>query len=181
MYMDERFVEIVAADIQKGHEIVDNRMISECNEFHERLISKYAPIIDGFDKHLQNLFYDNDKKICLRNIKTMVEKLELFVAMGYKNIYSDKTPQTIINNSNTNNVDISISFENAKKQIEEMSALTDTEVEEIIKKIDELKNIVDSNDRKTKKWENAKGIIKWIADKGADVGLTLLPLLLQIK
>lgn len=179
--MDEKFMEIIEDDIKKGHEIVDSRNVSECNEFHVRLLSKYTPIIDGFDKHLQNLFYDNDKKYCLQNIKTMVEKLELFVAMGYKNTYSKKTPQTIINNSNTNSVDISISFENAKKQVEEMSALTDTELEEVLKKIDELKEIVDSKDRKTKKWENAKGIIKWIADKGVDVGLTLLPLLLQIK
>ena len=29
--------------------------------------------------------------------------------------------------------------------------------------------------------ENAKEIIKWIADKGVDVGIALLPLLLQIK
>lgn len=32
-----------------------------------------------------------------------------------------------------------------------------------------------------KKWENAKGIVKWIADKGVDVGIALLPLLMQIK
>ena len=29
--------------------------------------------------------------------------------------------------------------------------------------------------------ENAKEIVKWIADKGVDVGIALLPLLLQIK
>ena len=48
-------------------------------------------------------------------------------------------------------------------------------------KISELERIINSSDRKTKKWENAKGIIKWIADKGVDVGIALLPLLLQLK
>jgi len=48
-------------------------------------------------------------------------------------------------------------------------------------KINELEKIVKSPDRKSKKWENAKGIVKWIADKGVDVGIALLPLLLQIK
>ena len=47
--------------------------------------------------------------------------------------------------------------------------------------INELEKIVKSSDRKSKKWENAKGIVKWIADKGVDVGIALLPLLLQIK
>ena len=47
-------------------------------------------------------------------------------------------------------------------------------------KIDELEKIFNSSDRKTKKWEKAKEIIKWVADKGIDVGLTLLPLILKL-
>ena len=37
-----------------------------------------------------------------------------------------------------------------------MSALPDTEIEEILDKINELEKIVKSPDRKSKKWENAK-------------------------
>ena len=37
-----------------------------------------------------------------------------------------------------------------------------------------------SKDSKSKKWSKAKEIIKWIADKGVDVGIALLPLVLQI-
>ena len=55
------------------------------------------------------------------------------------------------------------------------------EIEEISRKIDDLEEIVKSSDCKSKKWENAKDVIKWIADKGVDVGIALLPLLLQIK
>jgi predicted nucleotidyltransferase len=62
-----------------------------------------------------------------------------------------------------------------------MSALPETEIDEILRKIDEIEDIVHSSDRRAKKWENAKNIIKWIADKGVDVGIALLPLLLQIK
>lgn len=43
------------------------------------------------------------------------------------------------------------------------------------------KKIVKSPESRSKKWENAKEIIKWIADKGAGVGIALLPLLLRIK
>ena len=62
-----------------------------------------------------------------------------------------------------------------------MSALPDVEIREILSRIDELEAIVKSSERRSKKWENAKEIIKWIADKGVDVGIALLPLLLQIK
>ena len=62
-----------------------------------------------------------------------------------------------------------------------MSALPDVEIREILSRIDELEAIVKSSERRSKKWENAKEIIKWIAYKGVDVGIALLPLLLQIK
>ena len=90
-------------------------------------------------------------------------------------------PMVQITNTNENKVDINISFSDVRKEIENMSALPDTEIEEILNKINELEKIVKSPDRKSKKWENAKGIVKWIADKGVDVGIALLPLLLQIK
>ena len=61
-----------------------------------------------------------------------------------------------------------------------MSSLQDAEIEEILGKITELESIIASKDRKTKKWEQAKGIIKWVADKGIDVGIALLPLILKI-
>lgn len=85
------------------------------------------------------------------------------------------------NNANTNTVTLDITFDQARERIENMSSLKDSEIKEILKKVDELEKIVQSKDKKTKKWENAKGIIKWVADKGVDVGIALLPLLLQIQ
>lgn len=181
--MTDEFKKIIDEDIQRGKEIVDKKDTTNCNEFHKMLASKYSAIIDSFDKNLYSLFYDETKRYCFANIKTMVSKLELFKAMDYKNM-TDKTETGItINNNNTNSnvVDIKISFEQARKTIEDMTALPESEVEEILSKIEELEKIVQSKDRKTKKWENAKGIIKWMAEKGVDVGITLLPLLLQIQ
>ncbi|WP_298842555.1 hypothetical protein [Clostridium sp.] len=62
-----------------------------------------------------------------------------------------------------------------------MSSLSELEIEEILHKINDIEQIIQSTERKSKKWENAKEIIKWIADKGVDVGIALLPLLLKIK
>lgn len=181
--MTDEFKKIIDEDIHRGKEIVEKRDTVNCNEFHKMLISKYSPIIDSFGENLYPLFHDVDKSSCVSNIKTMVSKLELFKAMEYKNMV-DKTETGITinnNNTNSNTIDINISFERARKTIENMTALPDSEVEEILSKMKELEAIVQSKDRKTKKWENAKGIVKWIADKGVDVGITLLPLLLQIQ
>lgn len=180
--MTEEFKEIIDEDIRRGKEIIEKSDKVNCNDFHKTLISKYSPIINSFDKKLYVLMYDENKTSCLSNIKTMVEKLELFKAMGYRNMNDNVDAGIIIHNNNTNSntIDISISFEQARKNIEDMTALTEAEVEEILSKMDELEEIVQSKDRKTKKWDNAKGIIKWVADKGVDVALTFLPLLMQI-
>ena len=107
-----------------------------------------------------------------------------FKALGYptlKDSIPQSAPMVQITNTNQNKVDINISFNDVRREIENMSALPDTEIEEILNKINELEKIVKSSERKSKKWENAKSIVKWIADKGVDVGIALLPLLLQIK
>ena len=180
--MDEEFRRIIENDIEEGKAILNNRNTDEYHSFHTRMISKYSPIIDGFNKNLYTLMYDNARATnCSKNIRIMIEKLELFRAMGYRNAYSKNSPQTVINNINNVDVDISATFEKAKNSIENMTALTDPELQEILSKINELEKIVQSHDRKSKKWENAKDIIRWIADKGVDVGITLLPLLLQIQ
>ena len=54
-------------------------------------------------------------------------------------------------------------------------------LEEIHKRINELEKIVNSKESNSTKWSKAKDIIKWVADKGVDVGIALLPLLLKIS
>lgn len=74
-----------------------------------------------------------------------------------------------ITNTNENKVDINISFHDIRKEIENMSALPDAV------KLTNQKKLLNLQTVNQKKWENAKGIVKWIADKGVDVGIALLP------
>lgn len=181
--MKDEFKKIIDQDIAIGKQIIEKHDVSAGKEIHRRLKSKYNAIISGFDGGLHDLFYDDTGEKCLENIKTMIEKLELFKAMEYVNVYSQDASGITINNNNTNSnsVEMNMSFEMARETVENMTALPDSEVGEILLKIQELEKIVKSDERKTKKWENAKPIIKWVADKGIDVGKVLLPLVLQIK
>lgn len=141
---------------------------------------------DGLYQYIQAYaFYDDvSGESLFHNLKQVYNKMLSFKALGYpslKEAIPQSAPMVQITNTNENKVDINISFSDVRKEIENMSALPDVEIEEILNKINELEKIVKSSDRKSKKWENAKGIVKWIADKGVDVGIALLPLLLQIK
>lgn len=181
--MTEEFKKIIEDDIIKCTNEIESGNSETRYELMRRLISKYNSIITDFSNGLHDTWYDEKGTAKLKNIKILMEKLYLFKAMDYKNTFDKTTPQVEIHNSNSNSniIDINISFEQARQTIENMSALPNSEIDEILKKIDELEKVVLSKDRKSKKWENSKEIIKWIADKGVDVGISLLPLLLQIK
>ena len=184
--MTEAIKQIIEKDLKRCETALEGK--GNVKELFQQLYSKYPAIIDGFDDRLKRLYGTDDYIV---NIKIMKEKLELFKAMDYRNIpksdvkKSHDAPKMVItnNNVNTNNNDmnVTVTFDSVKEEVAAMTALTDSDIEEILGKIDELEKIVESTDRKTRKWENAKGIIKWIADKGVDVGLTLLPLLLKIQ
>ncbi|MBQ7288182.1 MAG: hypothetical protein IJW78_00465 [Clostridia bacterium] len=179
--MTEEFKIIIDDDIKKCEDEIINGNKQSRGKLHGILVSKYCSIIDGFEDGLHSLFYDNDGTYRKENLERMKEKLLLFKAMDYKNSYAkDENTGITVNNTNQFSATLNISFAEAKKQVEAMTSLRDEEIDEIHSKIDELEKIVASSDRKTKKWDKAKEIIKWIADKGIDVGLTLLPLVLKL-
>lgn len=159
-------------------------------QLYKDVTARYHPYVpklsDGLYNYVQAYaFYDDvSGESLFHNLKQVYNKLLAFKALGYPSLI-ESIPQSVpmvqITNTNENKVDINISFNDVRREIENMSALPDTEIEEILSKINELEKIVKSSERKSKKWENAKDIVKWIADKGVDVGIALLPLLLQIK
>lgn len=62
-----------------------------------------------------------------------------------------------------------------------MPGLTEDDTQIIINKIDELEQISKENTTKKKKWEKVKPILSFALDKGADVGIMIMGLILQMK
>ena len=150
---------------------------SEKLKLYKNTTAKYHPYIpklsDGLYDYISDYgFYDDVSGEALtHNLAQIYNKMLSFKALGYpslKNATPQSVPMVQITNTNENKIDIKVSFGDVRKEIENMSALPDTEIEEILGKIDDLETIVKSKDRKSKKWEKAKEIVKWIADKGID-------------
>lgn len=179
MKISDDFKIIVDEDIERCRHAIENSGKDDLRFLYRSLLSKYSPIIENFNGHFYSLLYDESGEDTRKNIRIIEEKLILFKAMGYENIDHASENGLVVNNTINNNVDIS--FDSVKSQIENMGALTQAEIDEVINRISELEKIVNSSDKRTQKWESAKSIIRWIADKGVDVGIALLPLLLQIK
>lgn len=190
--MTDKFKKMIEEDILKCADMSNIREGADLYygeetilKFYLYLISCYKRYINDIDENLLSPVgtSDDDFVNCIANMAIVKRKLELFLEEESVKEQAGLAPiniSTTVNNENTNVVDINVAFKDAKKRIEDMTSLTVQEMDEITKKIEELEEIVRSKEKKIKKWEKANGIIKWIADKSFDVGIALLPLLLQI-
>ncbi len=186
------FEKMVDEDIQKCEAfLVGDKNEEEGKALHLELITKYPSYITNFGESLYNYnkdygfvsqeYFGGDALIS--NLTVIKSKLIAFKSFGYKNGNS-KSRGGNINIENTltatQTQTIAITFEEVKRQIEEMSALSDSETQETLDKIDELKVIAEAKESPKTKWQKVKPILAWIADKSVDVGIALLPLILKI-
>ncbi len=178
------FIQMVSDDIKRCEEVISSGQ--NVNSLLNELVGKYSKVSHNFpDIEMNALLFKMHPNVPKENLQTIQGFLKAYLLNNCEDYRFDDTKSTGINvitnitNTNENNVKIE-SFSEVKSKVENMTSLPDEEIEEILSKINELENIVNSTDRKTKKWENAKDIIKWVADKGVDVGTALLPIILQI-
>lgn len=160
-------------------------------QLYKELTAKYHPLVPQFGEGLygysqQAKFYQDVGDESLKdNLFQIQNKLLAFRAAGYPFIHegANVNPGTLIkiDNRNENQLTVNVTFDEVRKQVDNMTALPAEEISTIQEHINQLEEIVKSQDSKSGKWEKAKGIIKWIADKGVDVGIALLPLLLKIS
>ena len=141
--------------------------LSDVQKLKAKLKYKRATIID-------------ENKTTEEHEQREIEKLRLQVELAKESSAVHNHNINNVENKNIINNTMNISFEDARKTINDMSSLPENEIEEIQSKINVLEEIVNSKESKSKKWSKAKDIIKWVADKGVDVGIALLPLILKI-
>lgn len=177
-------------------------------DLYKDVTSKYYTIIpklgDGLYSVIKDdgFFYEVTGDSLIHNLKQIYSKMNSFKALGYPlsdEFVKSKDNNLVVNanlsnfvevhntssNTNVNHNElineIEIKFFEARSKVNDMSALSEDEIREIFNKIDLIEEIVKSKDNKSVKWARAKEIIKWTADKGVDVGIALLPLLLSIS
>lgn len=187
MEIKKEFLEMITGDISRiDFEILGGDDESRWSLFRE-LDGRYQICIKDFYKGMwqsnrsgdilyfpqlkQNPEYVSD------NLKLIKSKLETFRFQA-NSVNSPQLPATQVNVNN--NINISVSFEEVREKIEDMTSLTDSETKEILDKINEIEEVINSNDKKKTKWEKVKPVLTWLADKSFDVGVAILPLLLKI-
>lgn len=187
MEIQKEFLEMIETDIDRiDDEIHTGNDDSRWNLFRE-LDGRYQSCIKDFYRGMwessrtgEILFFPQLQKQpahVIDNLKLVKSKLETFRFQANA-ISLPQLPSTQVNVNN--NINISITFEEVREKIEDMTSLTNEETEEVLAKISEIEEVVKSNDKKKTKWEKIKPVLVWLADKSLDIGTALLPLLLKI-
>lgn len=187
-----KFKEMLSDDIEKIKSVLDLNGVEEKikQALYESITAKYHTYIPKLGQGLYEYnasleFYDEVTGDTLEyNLRQIRDKLLTFQSLncpGLGERIAD-IPNTIVTITNTNQNEniMTVSFDTVREAVNRMTSLPDEDIEEIQNKINAIEYIVNSEDSRSKKWSKSKEIIKWIADKGVDVGIALLPLLLKI-
>lgn len=187
-----KFKEMLAEDIERL-----SNMLQDANTSEEEKQQLYLTVTSRYHSYVPKLgeglysyvaeqgFYEEVSGAALdHNLNGIYNKLLTFQALNYPGLgdIADKTPNTVvtITNTNDNKNTVEVTFDSVRSAVNSMTSLPEEEIEEIQKKVNEIEEIVNSKDSKSKKWSKAKEILRWTADKGVDVGIELLPLILKI-
>ena len=90
----------------------------------------------------------------------------------------DASSNNRISNNNTNNISIK-SYKEVREEIDNNTYLDDNSKKELLEKLEEIEELEKSKDNKSKKWAVGKKILEFIIDKGADIAIMYIPLIIQ--
>ena len=181
----------IRSDIYKIDTALQKADPDEMESLHRYLDGKYQYAIADWDKSMlcyvkgHGFKYEwLDPTAIKANLSTMRPKLEAFM-LGWNAVGSVARPTypsaPDVNVTVNNNVTVNISFEQVREQIEDMTALSRAQTDEILEKINELEEISKEKSSRKTKWEKVKPIIAFALDKGADVAIAILSLVMQMK
>lgn len=187
--MSTDFTRMVDEDIEKCNLFEQgNHNYQEKRKFFIELVGKYSAHITGFGDGLYGYSnsthsYDLELSDFDDNIIAIKFKLISYKNNNYRNTKNiDNDVGLRISNTLTANQTqtLTISFEEVKQKIKDMTGLSESETDETLARVNEIQNIVNQNETRKAKWQKVKPILNWLADKSVDVGCALLPLILKI-
>lgn len=181
---------IIKPDIIAIAQVINSGDEDKMKEVHKQMDGRYTINIPNFGKSMYNYSEDYGfnynymgEKALIHNLRIMKGRLEGYIynfpiaqaSVPYQDIHLN-VPVT-----NTNKINISLSFKDVRQQIEDMPGLTEKETSKLKDKINELEKINSERISRKKKWEKIKPIASFVLDKGVDVAVPILSLIVQMK
>lgn len=188
MELQKEFLEMVKSDIKKIDDSITSGTAEQRWELFREIDGKYQSCIVDFYRGMWQSVPNKNYLVfpelqkhpnqVVDNLKMAKAKLEVFRYQGNAAALP-KVPDTQVNV--TTNVNVNITFDQVRQKIEDMTALSREQTDEILEKISDLEEISKEKSSRKTKWEKVKPIIAFALDKGADVAIAILSLVMQMK
>lgn len=182
----EKQTKMASEDVDRILAALKNAKEDELRDLHREMDAKYQSAINNWGLSLYGYSQDfgtvSEMGIdsLVHNLRVMQEKIRAYSLGMNQKIGSEASNKTEVNLSVSNTINVEVTFTEVKKQIENMDSLSRAETNEILTKINELERISSEKISKKDKWEKVKPILAFAADKGADIGIAILTLILQM-
>lgn len=186
----KEFLEMVENDIARIDQAVKQNNGAVCWDLFREIDGRYQSCIMnwynsmwGASRDGSFIVYGDLKGISweiIENLKYAKAKLETY-RFQMNAVAVPQLPQTNISVTNTNQVHIGITFEEARQRIDDMTALNTDQANELKGTINELEAISEEQSSRRAKWEKVKPIIAGVLKFGADAALIVLQAVLQMK
>ena len=182
----------IRKDIEKGKKIKNG---DDKENFIIEISIKYQGKID-FGKNIQefkksnDLYLINDETDAI--FKGVIQKLNLYLTeiceekkvvrtqSQFKQPIIQVNQNQNVNQNQETNVNISFLFEDCFKALDDCETLDEIETQEIKAQLQEIQGLLkDKKGRKKSIKSKIGSVLKWVAEKGSDVMLAVLPVLLQ--
>ena len=182
----------IKEDIKKIEESLGSQNLETLKETHIYIDGKYQNKINqwGMSQYgwspTHGFIVGNIGEASIRdNLLRMKSKLEGYLQdIDLKPIETNNHSSNInFYNSNENNMvnnNTVINFVDIENELKENESLTDEETKDALAKLKELQKIYESKDSRKTKWEKAKKILIWLADKSVDVAIAYFPIIVSI-
>lgn len=170
---------MIENDIKKCEELIKSGRANQTDL--DMLVEKYSMDIPSFRIGIANHIPGMGANE-VENIKIVKAKLEYLLNRDEKSIATYKNNGNTFNfsqnNSNTNNISVTITLDEIREKIKDNTFLSEQDKNVLISKLQEIENLQKSNESRSKKWETAKKILSFILDKGADIAIMFIPQIL---
>jgi len=180
-YMEEK-IKIIDEYIGRLTDVIERNDIEKAKKLQTEIIAVYEPEIDSLKSELDNynfahfgtntpVDYVGDAKL----LKAKLQNYKLNLASGlYKPFQNAEGAVTVTQHVNQDvNATLVVTFEQVIHNIQQLpdSVLSDEEKEVLSGKI----AAISAEKDKEKRWGKVCSALKWIAEKGIQVGIAALP------
>ena len=181
-----KFKTMIRNDISFCDELISRKF---ANSTHVKtLIGKYVmdypDFSNGIISYAHVLGHETNE---IENIKIIKGKLEyLLNRVDNPDLYNNKKSSGITisttnnnTNNNSNNITLNMSVDEIKENISDNTYLSDFDKQELLDKLNEIIELQNSTESKSKKWSKAKTILAFLLDKDADIAIMYIPQILS--